>query len=206
MAQVTKGIRSLLSVPWLYVAWGRLLGGDRARKELVDRIMKVEPGDRVFDIGCGTASLFEKLPEGAKYTGFDVSLEYVEEARQRLGDAATIIHAAVGDSPSVPEGQFDISVANGVLHHLGDDEAECLFELAYRSLRRGGKLVTVDPVYVEGQSRVARWLISRDRGQNVRRPEAYKLIANGCFGNVSTTIRHDRLRIPYTHLIMECTK
>ncbi|RKZ63742.1 MAG: class I SAM-dependent methyltransferase, partial [Candidatus Parabeggiatoa sp. nov. 3] len=48
--------------------------------------------------------------------------------------------------------------------------------------------------------------ISKDRGQNVRTQEGYLELASQVFSNITTDIRHDLLRIPYTHFILECVK
>jgi len=64
----------------------------------------------------------------------------------------------------------------------------------------------MDGVFMEKQSPVAKWIISKDRGQNIRTQEGYLELAYQVFSNISTDIRHDMLRIPYTHFILECTK
>ena len=95
----------------------------------------------------------------------------------------------------------------GLLHHLSDEEALGTLHLAHDSLKPNGRLITIDPALgVEGQPRVARWLIERDRGQNVREPEHYLRLARSVFGKVDVEIRHDRLNVPYTHFIMKCQK
>jgi hypothetical protein len=57
-----------------------------------------------------------------------------------------------------------------------------------------------------GQSRAARFLISKDRGQNVRSGEGYRDLALSRFDRVELIRRDDMLNIPYTHAILECTK
>ena len=65
--------------------------------------------------------------------------------------------------------------------------------------------MTIDPCYVEGQPRFARWMISRDRGRDVRTPEAYQDLARERFDRVHGLVQHDRLRLPYSHHVMECS-
>lgn len=206
MAQIEHGIRKLLSLPWIYNSWGFVLGADRATKRIVERYLMTSPGDQVFDIGCGTGRLLEAFPENIKYTGFDLSPSYIQAAREKYGERGRFLHADVESSPDVDSGSQDLAVSTGVLHHLDDLEALELFALALRALRPGGKLVTLDSVYVEGQSKVARYLISRDRGQNVRDVRGYLDLAGQVFENVEFDIRHDLLRVPYTHIIITCTK
>ena len=101
---------------------------------------------------------------------------------------------------------FDLVLAFGLLHHLNDDEADALFRLAAEALKPGGKLITIDPVYADGQSALARWIISKDRGQNIRSPESYTQLAKPQFEQLTATVRQDMLHIPYSHMILECEK
>lgn len=62
----------------------------------------------------------------------------------------------------------------------------------------------MDGTLIEGQSSIARRLILRDRGQNIREPEGYAALARHSFEEVDVTVRHDLLHVPYTHCVMEC--
>ena len=77
---------------------------------------------------------------------------------------------------------------------------------AARSLGPGGRLVTIDPCYAQGQSPIARWIISHDRGTFVREEKGYRGLAERHFGRVRSQVRGDLLRIPYTHCLMICTE
>lgn len=206
MAQITTGLRSILSVPWIYNLWLTIQGGKKGRAEFMRSYLKIQPGESLFDIGCGTGTVIEWLPEGVKYVGFDVSEQYVNEAREKYGDRAEFVHAAVGDMPEVEEGTFDWVLALGVLHHLDDSEAEQLFEIGHRALKPSGRLLTLDGVYDDSQSKLARWLVSQDRGQNIRTQEGYEALARPLFDEISSDIWHNMTRIPYTRLVMTCRK
>ena len=94
-------------------------------------------------------------------------------------------------------------MAIGVLHHLDDDTAVEVFGLASASLAPGGRFVSIDPTIVDGQSPIARFLASQDRGQNVRTPEQTAQLLEPYFDDVSIVVRHDLLRVPYSHVIAE---
>ena len=102
------------------------------------------------------------------------------------------------------QGTFDVVLATGVIHHLDDVQAAALFGLARLALRPAGRLVTFDGCRVPQQSRLARWLLAKDRGKFVRTQEEYLRLASARFANVELDLRHDLLRVPYTHLIMRC--
>jgi hypothetical protein len=93
-----------------------------------------------------------------------------------------------------------------LLHHLDDSGARKLIEHLHSRLSKGGRLITVDPAYWPGQSRVAHYLVSSDRGQNVREDTAYRDLAVTVFSQVSVVRRGDLLNIPYSHAILECIK
>jgi hypothetical protein len=73
-------------------------------------------------------------------------------------------------------------------------------------LRPGGRLITFDGTLIDDQSSLARALVLRDRGQNIRRPEEYGQLASAEFTVINRSVRHDLLYVPYTHCILECTR
>jgi cyclopropane fatty-acyl-phospholipid synthase-like methyltransferase len=100
---------------------------------------------------------------------------------------------------------FDIVLAIGLLHHLDDQQAINLFILAQSALKQGGRLITIDPCYAPDQTAIARFLVRRDRGQNVRTAQQYKHLVETIFSQCKFEVKH-RQWIPYTHCIMECKK
>jgi SAM-dependent methyltransferase len=207
MAQRTSGLRSVLSNSKVYDFSQRMLGAHRSRVELADSYIKAETGSRVLDIGCGTAEILDYLPDDVEYFGFDLSPEYVESAKERYGDRGRFLCADVSDYATGDlQGSIDVVIATGVLHHLDDAPARDLVRAAGEALRPGGRLVTIDPVFVEGQSRMAKAVISRDRGMNVRDPEGYLEAVKTYLPDAVANVRHDLLRIPYSHCIVTAVK
>jgi SAM-dependent methyltransferase len=95
---------------------------------------------------------------------------------------------------------FDRAFAFGVLHHLSDELAEPLVELVRQVLRPGGRFASIDPCYVTGQSRIAKWVIDNDRGLYVRDVTAYKTILSK-LGEIEIRVHHDLYRIPFTQIV-----
>lgn len=201
MAQVTKGVRSILSIPLVYEVFQRVVGSDRVRHELVDNYVHPRPGLRVLDIGCGPGDLIQYLP-GVEYTGLDLSEAYIASARKRFGDRGRFYSARVSDLDPAELGRFDVVIAKSLLHHIDEDEALHLFESASAVLADGGRLVTLDAAYTPEMSRASRFVVSRDRGQSILTPEGYRELASRAFEQVEVTEYHHLLRIPYTHIIM----
>jgi len=204
MAEITTGLRSILSVPAVYETFQRLLGSPAAQRDLVANYIRPHPGEALLDIGCGPGNLLRSLPDDLRYVGFDPNESYVKSAAERYGTRGSFFAGGIDDADPATLGTFDIVMAKSVLHHVDDRQAAEVFDVAARVLRPGGRVITLDNVYVDGQSRIARFLISRDRGQNVRTREGYEQLARARFSTVETHIRHDRLRVPYTHIILTC--
>jgi SAM-dependent methyltransferase len=137
--------------------------------------------------------------------GFDASSEYIEQARRRFPGAKFICERV--SEYTLPEREyFDLVLALGILHHLDDAEALQLFRIAHDALKPGGRLITLDGVWTDDQSRAARYIQARDRGQYIRKEGAYVDLAQQVFPSVRSDIRHDLLRIPYSHVILQCAR
>lgn len=205
MSQVSTGIRSVLSSPAVYTAFQRLVGSPNARSVVVEEFLRPSQGQRVLDIGCGPGDIIDHLPS-VDYIGFDPNPDYIERAQRRHENGERFFAAGVQDVEPGQLGTFDRIMANGVLHHIDDSAARDLFTLSARVMAEGGRLVAMDPTYVEGQSALARAIISRDRGQAVRTPDEYAAIASQYFEDISVTVRDGLFRIPYTLAVLVCEK
>lgn len=206
MSQVTHGIRSLLSHPILYDLTQAAFGAARSRKRLVRDYIRPKPDAYVIDIGCGTGEILPYLPSGVRYVGFDLSEHYIESARKRYGDRGRFECMDVANFRASENEGADLIIAIGLLHHLDDIQVANLIETAWSKLKVGGRFITLDGTLVPEQSSLARFLILKDRGMNIRSPEAYESLAGRRFTEIRRTVRHDMLRIPYTHCILECTR
>jgi SAM-dependent methyltransferase len=198
------GLRKLLALPAVYRAFQFVVGKD-GRREYVRRYLRPEPGSRVFDIGCGPGDLLNYLPE-VRYCGIDLSAAYVRAAQKRYGARGEFRCEDVADAAAREPGAFDLVTANGVLHHLDDVRAARLLALARELLRPGGRFVSIDACLTPEQSLLARWVVRLDRGRHIRDPGSYRDLARSAFSQVTPDVRHDLIRIPYTHCILECVR
>jgi SAM-dependent methyltransferase len=203
MAQVTTGIRAMLSHPRVYDTLQNLMGAEQGRARNVRDHVRPFPGMRILDLGCGTAGILSALPTDITYVGYDMSPAYIAAARKRFGDRGSF-HCRLLEQAEVATFEpFDLVLGTGVLHHLDDATARQFMTIASSALKPGGRIYTVDPCYAPGQNPIARFLISRDRGQHVRDVEGYRALARGLAAEVTGRLVH-RAWIPYTRWHMEC--
>ena len=102
--------------------------------------LRLQPGQRVLDLGCGTGPLLGLLAHaGTSAVGLDHSPQALAVARQ-AGASARLVRAAATALPFA-DGRFDRIAALGVLGYLSrTDLAAALAECA-RVLRPGGVLL-----------------------------------------------------------------
>jgi SAM-dependent methyltransferase len=204
MAERTTGLRSLLSHPRAYSLFQSLIGSAAGAERFVSEQVRPQVGMRVLDIGCGPGRLLNLLPE-VEYVGFDPSADYISAARETFGDRGRFVVGTTESLADAELGIFDLAVARGVMHHIDDAQVIDLASFARRHLAPAGRLVTLDPALVDHQRRVSRWLVTRDRGQNVRSARSYAVLVQREFGSVAVTHYRDLLRVPYDHASLEAT-
>jgi len=198
-------LKEILAKARFYSLFAHLIGAERGRRLYIERHVRPRPGDRILDIGCGPADILAALPK-VDYHGFDLSNDYIMAARERFGARGNFHVEGVNMELVKKYAGFDLVLATGVLHHLTDAEAVNLFRVALAALKPGGRLVTLDGCFMDRQSPVARLILKNDRGQFVRTESGYVALARQVFTFVQPCITTDLLRIPYTHLILECRR
>ena len=194
--------RNFLRISAAYSAFRALAAGNGAQRFVRD-VLRPREGEWILDIGCGPGDVLAYMPP-VDYVGFDSSAAYIEAARRKWSDRASFFHGCVAETSLAALPKFDTVLALGIVHHLDDDEAGKMFALARAALAEGGRLVTIDPCFVDRQSWLRRTAIRCDRGRFVRHRDAYLALAGERFTEIRETLFTDLIRLPYTHLVMEC--
>lgn len=132
----------------LYDPFVKLLGGDAARRALVDQA-GLQPGQRVLDIGCGTgtlAVLIKRLYPDVAVTGLDPDPKALARARRKAERAAVSARFDRGFSDELPypDTSFDRVFSSFMFHHLEAGSKEKTFAEIRRVLKPGGSLHLVD--------------------------------------------------------------
>lgn len=197
-------IRSVLSIPSMYRFFTNIVAPSKFYSTITNELIKPKKGDKVLDIGCGICTILDFLPF-VEYSGVDISQRYIKAAIKKYGDRGNFICGNIGDEFLKGFSDYDIVLAIGVVHHLDNCQANQLFEVAKKSLRSGGRLITLDGCYVTGQAPFVRYLLSKDRGKYVRTADEYLAIASKTFASVKERHINNLLLMPYNHIILECT-
>lgn len=195
----------LLANSKVYRLFSSMLANEKNLKNYVDKFIKPHKGDKVLDIGCGVGRFFEQVPE-TRFFGFDHNEDYILHAQHSYGSEASFVRMSINQALDHGYRDFDIVVATGVLHHLSDAEAREMFELAHSALREGGRLITLDGCWLQGQSLFEKLLLRLDRGKFIRTQQDYTRLAQHAFAQVRSGIYRNLLRVPYTHVVMECSR
>lgn len=116
--------------------------GMGALKQIALAALRVVPGQRILDIGCGAGHTLAALAAlGARPVGVDSSAVMTREAVARCGASGAVARADAVALP-VRSGSFDGCYTERVLQHLPDLDA-AIAEIG-RVLPPGGRLVSLE--------------------------------------------------------------
>ena len=205
MAQRISGLYRIVTLPSVYKAIGFLLRDESARRRFIADVVRPAPGMTVLDCGCGPARMLPYLAH-VDYTGIDLNPRHIAYARDHYRGQGRFIVADAAENISGLGGGFDIILVSALLHHLGDDEARRLLTSLAELTKPGGRIVTLDSIWLPRQNPIV-WMLNKlDSGQNVRTAEGYLSLADGLRVKVESRIYRDLLSIPYDHFSMTLTK
>jgi len=167
-AKVTKGL--ILNGGWRYDLSGWfcdtfLFRGQWGKLRLrTANFARIQPGEQVLDVGCGTGTLAidvaRRVGTAGHVTGIDPGTEQIARARSKAARRNLPIDFQTGviEQLAFPDQTFDVVFSTLMMHHLPVPlKRQGLAEIA-RVLKPGGRLVIADfKRKQERQGRAARF-------------------------------------------------
>jgi len=115
---------------------------------------RVQPGDRVIDLGCGSGQVSVELAgRGAHVLAVDGNpalISQLSQAAQARSLPGLEVLTRPLDCLSLPVRSADLIVTSYALHRLRDTDKQRLIAAAYHWLRPGGTLIVADMMFGRG--------------------------------------------------------
>ena len=132
------------------LVWLMTLGREWKFRERLLAPARLQPGESVLDVGCGTGTLAiaasRQVGIGGSVHGVDPSAEMIARARAKAKrrHASVTFETGVAEALPFPDATFDVVLSTVMLHHLpGKTRQQGVAEMR-RVLSPGGRLVAVD--------------------------------------------------------------
>ncbi|MGO4689788.1 class I SAM-dependent methyltransferase [Glaciibacter sp. 2TAF33] len=142
-----------------YPREGASLGEAQENKyRLVFEKLRLKPGDRLLDVGCGWGGMVRYAARrGVRATGVTLSAEQTGWAQQAIADEGLgdLAEVRFGDYRDITESGFDAVSSIGLLEHIGVRNYPSYFGFLQSRLRPGGLLLNHCITRPENQTRPA---------------------------------------------------
>jgi ubiquinone/menaquinone biosynthesis C-methylase UbiE len=150
----TKGL--VLNQGWRYDLMGwfhdtfMFRGKFRELRQRTATLARIQPGERVLDVGCGTGTLAmevaRRVGRAGRVAGVDPGTEQIARARAKAARRNLPIEFQIGviEQLAFSDQTFDVVFSTLMMHHLPASlKRQGLAEIA-RVLKPGGRLVIAD--------------------------------------------------------------
>ena len=145
-AEQTKYLDEALHADARHESVAPPLLGSKIRNDMLRRFLRLAPGDRALDLGCGSGrTMVWNAGSGATLTGIDISPHFAAEA-------AGAHELVLGDLRRLPlaGGVFTKMWSLDVMEHLSREALEGVLVEAHRVLAPGGRLFIYSHVRKNG--------------------------------------------------------
>jgi len=191
----------LLSNEKVYDVFQSCVGSYRFRNRFITSL-GLSNKSQVIELGCGTGISLETIG-ASRYTGIDLSQEYLEKARSR-NNKAILIRGDVSDASTFQNLYVDKSdsiLALALWHHLNDNQLYKTLINVSKIAQIGTKIYFLDPFIDKTTSKSAAWVAKNDRGKHLRSVLELSEIATTAGFKINYQISRKEIYIP-TNVIM----
>lgn len=133
---------------WYDPIMRRLFPESRIKTALIAQA-RIQPGQDVLDVGCGTGTLtlmIKQIQPDAGVNGLDMDPQILDIARRKAEQTGVAIVLQQGTATCLPypDESFDHVFASLMLHHLTRQDKQQALREAFRVLKPGGELHIAD--------------------------------------------------------------
>ena len=132
-------------------------GKEKKLRQDTITLARIQPGDSVLEIGCGTGSLTlaakERAGPSGEVAGIDIAPEMVAKAKKKAARNSADILFREGSIAMIPfsDNHFDVVMCSFMIFHMPEDVRRKGFPEIYRVLKTGGHLFILDGALSEKQ-------------------------------------------------------
>ena len=132
------------------LVWVLTLGRERSFRERLLELARLQPGESVLDVGCGTGTLAiaakRRVGPTGVVQGIDASPEMIARATRKASKAGVDVgfRTAVVEALPLPDRLFDVVFSTMMLHHLPRATREQGAREMRRVLKPGGRVLAVE--------------------------------------------------------------
>lgn len=204
MSQRKNQIYNFINNPIIYKFIQGVMSGTSFRNSIIKKnIRKSNP--KILDIGCGPAQILDHIPQ-CEYYGYDIDSRSIQHAKKKYHKKNYHFFCRKFNKTELKKlPKFDFIIFFGILHHLSNKEADKMLSLCKKIMKKNSKLLTEDPIFLDKQNVIAKFLIKKDRGTNVRKKQQYINLLKKHFKKIKNKVTH-QFFIPYTWFTTVCSK
>jgi 2-polyprenyl-3-methyl-5-hydroxy-6-metoxy-1,4-benzoquinol methylase len=204
MSQRKNKIYNFINNPLIYKIIQGVMSGTSFRNNIIKKNI-TKNNLKILDIGCGPAQILEHIPK-CDYYGYDIDRRSIQYAKKKYYQKNYHFYCKKFNKTELKKlPKFDFIIFFGILHHLSNKEVYEILKLCKKIMKKNSKLLTEDPILLENQNVIAKFLIKKDRGLNVRKKQQYIDLLKKHFKKIKNEVTHQYF-IPYTWFTTICSK